>query len=817
MIAPILYTLGGLVVLTGGAFWLRKVIQDKANIARALDFIFFQIQIPKKESKEDQERERDQVSELRKVVGIGEQLLTALHGIYSSDLKEVLQNQDFFSLEYIATEGQIKFVMGCPRSLQEVLEKQITSHYPEAVVEEINNPEFFAPNTYQATGYIGAEKKCIHPFKDYQRFEAADPINTILNNLSNASDENGNAAAVQFMIRPIDNNWQEKARKKSKELSSGKKSVHWWNPFALIGDMLRFLVSGSDANPDQAAQGDPENAESGELTKMMEEKAEKVGFETIIRCIVSSKEKRLADINLNTVMKSFSQYGGPTVNNFERKKWHFKRKFIRNFSLRLFDQAWHVRNKIILTPAELAAMYHLPHIKYNNIPAVKWQNYKIVKAPSNIPKEGLLLGHNNYRGENTPIYMKRDDRFRHFYVIGQTGTGKSSILQVMARQDMKNGDGICVVDPHGSLVEDLLPFVPKERVDDVIIFNPADLERPMGLNLLEADTDEEKDMVALDAMNIMLKMFNEETFGPRIQDYFRNGCLTLMAHPEGGCITDIVRLFTDDGYQRACVKHVTNPVVKSFWTKQMAQTGQREKQEMIPYFSAKFGAFVTNSMMRNIIGQRKSAFDFAKVMDEGKILFMNLSKGVTGEINSKLLGLIIVSKIQMAALRRQKQMKEDRSDFFLYVDEFQNYVTDSIESILSEARKYRLGLCIAHQYLSQIDTSNQKDGVNLKDAVFGNIGTMMSYKIGAQDAEAMAKEMMPAFTDQDLVNIDKYKAVMKLSIDTQPSKPFSITPVNPYLEEGNEQFAEALKQISRLTHGRDKKFVEREIYTRLDV
>ena len=292
-----------------------------------------------------------------------------------------------------------------------------------------------------------------------------------------------------------------------------------------------------------------------------------------------------------------------------------------------------------------------------------------------------------------------------------------------------------------------------------------------------------------------------------------------MADPAGGALTDIVRLFTDDAFQRAKVQHVKNPVVKSFWTKQMAQTGQREKQEMIPYFSAKFGAFVTNSMMRNIIGQTKSAFDFASVMDEGKILFMNLSKGMTGEINSKLLGLIIVSKLQMAALRRQKKLTagEKPQDFFLYIDEFQNYVTDSIESILSEARKYRLSLNIAHQYLGQIDTSGYKKGLNLKEAVFGNVGTMMCYKIGAQDAEEMAKEMAPVFSDQDLLNIDAFKSAIKLAVDGQPSRPFSLNVQKPWLEKGNEKMSDALKQISRLTHGRSKKFVEKEIFTRLDV
>lgn len=795
-------------------YWLRW----KKDFNRSLDFIFLQIMIPKKESKEEYERERDQTNEIRKVIGIGEHFFATLHGIYSRDIKNIFTNQDFLSLEYIATDGEIKFFMGCPRHLKQIVEKQITSFYPEAVIEEVPAPEIFKDNTHQRTAYLTPSRKFWFPFKSYMRFESADPINNILNALSNASDENGNSAAVQIMIRPVKDNWQAKARRKAKKMASGKSDTAWWNPFALLGKLFGLLVRGAD---EEKLEGDSkESDESQEAIKAMEEKAEKVGFQSIVRCVASSPDTKSAEVNINSIVNSFAQYGAPSINSFIRRKWHSSRKLIRRFLLRSFRTSMHFQNKMLLSPEELTSFFHFPHIKFNQIPAVKWQNYKIVKAPSNVPKEGLLLGHNVYRGQEIPIHMKRDDRFRHFYVIGQTGTGKTSIFKSMIRQDLRNGDGFCVVDPHGSLIEDILPFVPKDRIDDVIIFDPSDLERPMGLNLLEAETEEEKDMVALDAMNIMLKIFDEEVFGPRIQDYFRNGCLTLMSDPAGGALTDIVRLFTDDAFQRAKVQHVKNPVVKSFWTKQMAQTGAREKQEMIPYFAAKFGAFVTNSMMRNIIGQTKSAFDFAKVMEEGKILLMNLSKGATGEINSKMLGLIIVSKLQMATMRRQKMLSggQKPNDFFLYIDEFQNYVTDSIESILSEARKYRLGLNIAHQYIGQIEQKEKRgQSVNLKDAVFGNVGTMMCYKIGAQDAEYMAKEMSPAFSDQDLINIDKYKAVMKLSIDTQPSKPFSIVPLNPYLEKGSDEMATSLKQISRLTYGRSKKFVEKEIFARLDV
>ncbi len=811
-----LFWIGGGVVVFAAMFWIIYLGRRSSDFRRSLDFVFLQILIPKKESKEDVERDRDQTSEIRKVIGIGEHFFETIHGIYSRDIKNVFTDQDFLSLEYIATDGEIKFFMGCPRELKPIVEKQITSFYPEAVIEETATPKIFHDKTYQATGYLAPAKKFWYPFKSYLRFESADPMNNILNALSNASDEHGNSAAIQIMIRPVKDNWQNKARKKSKELSSGKKSISSWNPISWIGSLLSIMLNGKEEEKNNET---PESNASQEMIKAMEEKSEKVGFETIIRCMASSPEKRIAEVNMTSVLNSFAQYGAPSLNGFLVRKWYSSRSLINNFLFRSFRSAWQAKKKMVLTPEEITSLYHFPHVKFNQTPGVKWQNYKIVKAPSDIPKEGLLLGHNVYRGKAQPIYMKTEDRFRHFYVIGQTGTGKSSIFQSMARQDLRNGNGLCVVDPHGSLIEQLLPFVPKSRVDDVIIFDPSDTERPMGLNLLEADGEEEKDMVALDAMNIMIKLFDEEVFGPRIQDYFRNGCLTLMSDPNGGALTDMVRLFTDDAFQRSKIKNITNPIIKSFWTNQMAKTGAREKGEMIPYFAAKFGAFITNSMMRNIIGQTKSAFDLSKIMNEKKILFMNLSKGAMGEINSKLLGLIIVSKIQTAALRRQKELTQGKKpeDFFLYIDEFQNYVTDSIESILSEARKYRLSLNIAHQYIGQIDQSNKKGGVNLKDAIFGNVGTMMCYKIGAQDSEYMGKEMEPAFSDQDLINIDKYKAAIKLSVDTQPSKPFSITPLNPYLEKGDAEMGTALKQISRLTFGRSKKFVEKEIFARLDV
>jgi hypothetical protein len=818
----ILQLLGLSAFLVGTGGLIIYLSRQRADFKRSLNFIFLQVLIPKKESKEDMDREREQTSEIRRVIGVAEHWFQTLYGIYSGEFKNKFTREDFLSCEYIATDGEIKFYIGCPRQLKSLIEKQITSFYPDAVIEETESPEIFKEKTHQSVAYLAGGKKFFYPLKTYQKFESSDPMNNILNSLSNASDENGNAAAGQFLIRPIKNDWQTKARKFSRELSEGSSGgMVWWNPFALLAGFVKIMVKGAQdkSEEDKTIKND---GASQEAVKGIEEKAEKVGFETIVRLVTSSPNKTQADVNLGSLGNAFAQYSSPSLNGLSSQKWYSKRQLIRNFLFRssvreIFD--WKSQ-RLVLTPEELSSLFHFPHIRFNDIPGVKWQNYKIAKAPNDVAKKGLLIGHNVYRGTETPIYMHREDRFRHFYVIGQTGTGKSSIFQTMIRQDLRNGDGLCVIDPHGSLVESILPYIPKNRVDDVILFEPADLERPMGLNLLEAATPDEQEMVALDAMNLMIKLFNEETFGPRIQDYFRNGCLTLMSDPAGGCLTDMLRLFTDNAFQKLKVQHVKNPVVKAFWTKQMASTGQKEQQEMIPYFAAKFGQFSTNRMMRNIIGQTKSAFDFSKVMNEKKILLMNLSKGMTGEINSKLLGLMIVSKIQVAALRRQKELTDGGQpvDFFLYIDEFQNYVTDSIESILSEARKYRLSLNIAHQYVGQIDSSGkQGSDTNLKDAVFGNVGTMMCYKIGAQDAEYMAKEMSPVFSDQDLINIDAFKAAIKLAINGKPSRPFSLNVVKPWLEKGDAEVATAVKQISRLTYGRAVKYVEKEIFTRLDV
>ena len=824
-----IWTVMGIILIFSGFYAFRYY----CNFQRSMNMIFLQVKMPRIEDEKESQKEKDRYTssqDFKEVVGIMEHLFDNLYTIFEEEVKYWFMGQDFLSFEIAVIDRQINFYVVCSREMESLIEKQITSFYPDALIEKVNDYNIFKPKSKTLAWYMRFIESPWLPFRSYQ-FTRSDPLSTITNVLSKFEHDEG--GAIQIMARPAREGWQEKGREYAAELfAKGKDTSFSGGPLKkLLGPiwkMFAITVHGPEEaskieNYDQQSHMTRTTPGVDEKVKAIENKCRKIGYETVIRIVASAPTTHKAKEHLQNIKSAFAQFTTTDSNSFTHTKWCSSKRVIINYIYRTLKRNWLQRlfqRRMICSSEELASIYHFPSIRYNKSPNINWLKYKIAPAPDNVPTEGLLLGHNIYRGIKTPIYMNNEDRFRHFYVIGQTGTGKSSIFQSMIRQDFHNKKGLAVIDPHGSLIEDIMPFIPRERADDIIYFNPADLERPMGWNLLDADTDDQKEMIALDLMNIMIKLFNEEIFGPRIQDYFRNGVLTLMApedKEERGTLIDIVRLFTDDVYEKHMVSKLTNPVVKSFWTNQMAKTGQREKQEMIPYFAAKFGQFITNKMMRNILGQTESAFNVDKAMQEGKIMLINLAKGLTGDINAKLLGMLVVSRIQNAALAREKIAKQDRKDFYLYIDEFQNFITPSIESILSEARKYRLSLNLAHQYVKQLEGDNPSKPSPVKEAVFGNVGTMMCYKIGAQDAELMGKEMAPVFSEQDLINIDKYKAVMKLSIETQPSRPFTIVPLNPYLETGDKEAAEAYKQLSRLKYGRDVEFVNKEICRRIGV
>ena len=558
-----------------------------------------------------------------------------------------------------------------------------------------------------------------------------------------------------------------------------------------------------------------------EVAKKMGEKAGQVGFDTVIRIIGSAKTKTKATNITNDIALSLNLFRDNYMNWFQTRRTIFL-DFINNavmklnFKRRLLDTRFLIfgEKKSTMVPEELASLFHMPSSRYNMAPNIKWLQYKVLPAPVDLPADGTLLGYNVYRGLKREVRITRNDRTRHHYCIGKSGSGKSVFLSWMARQDIIGKDGLCVIDPHGDLIEELVQFVPKERAKDVIVFNPADVERPMGLNILEAKTPEQQDLASSQATEIFIKIFGDEIFGPRIQHYFRNGCLTLMEDlDEGATLIDVPRIFVDDEFMKYKVSKVKNPVVRSFWEHEYAHTGERERQEMIPYFSAKFGPFITNSIMRNVIGQTKSAFNFRECMDQQKILLINLSKGKIGDLNTQLLGLIMVARLQMAAMSRVDIPENERKDFYLYVDEFQNFATVSFCSILSEARKYHLALIMAHQYIKQLE---KKNDTSIRDAVFGNVGTMISFKVGADDAEYMAKEYAPVLTEQYVLGIANFKAYIKLNIHNTTSRPFSLETIYD-MSAANKKIGEIVTQYSRMKYGRKKEFVDQEISARIGI
>lgn len=796
--------------------------------------VYIQVTLPRQETQQDKEKQAEK--DFREIIGVMEQFYRNIHEIRELSITNRIRNFFFdlsvVSFEIVAINKQVTFYVVTYPYYQEIVEKQITSYYTDADVQTAD-PYVIKPPGNRLRGYYAyLIRPHWYPIKTYKTIEN-DPLNNITNVLSKVTEDD--RAAFQFVINPRGSRWRKRAERMGTQImlgKSGRRSFFNIPVLSWIFDAIYGIIFGYDKTQHSSA---PSAGPFGggqfvrmlqtreEVAKSVGEKAYQPGFDTTVRVLASSKTQTRAYHLANSMILSLHLFKHGGSNWFQTRRIIFIDSLNNKLMLHAFKNRLHHfvpipyllrERRSIMVPEELAGMYHFPNARYNFTPVIKWLEYKVVPAPVDIPEEGIYLGDNVYRGVSRKIYMMREDRTRHQYIIGKSGTGKSNFISFMARQDIQNGDGVCVIDPHGDLIEDILHYIPRERAKDVLVFNPADQERPMGLNILEADTPEQQDLVSSQATEIFIKLFGDEIFGPRIQHYFRNACLTLMEdEQEGATLIDVPRIFVDDDFMRYKVRKVKNPVVRSFWEHEYAHTGERERQEMIPYFSSKFGPFITNSIMRNTIGQTRSAFDFREIMDTQKILLINLSKGKIGDLNTQLLGLVVVARIQMAAMSRVDMPESERKDFYLYVDEFQNFATESFCSILSEARKYRLALIMAHQYIKQLAKG---EDASIRDAVFGNVGTMMSFKIGADDAEYMAKEYAPVLTEADIIGIANYKAYIKLNINNATSRPFSMNTL--YDTTGkNEKIAKIMKEYSRMRYGRNREFVDQEIAARIGI
>ncbi len=783
-------------------FLLKKIMTKQAHARGGQDvLVTLRITIPR--YKKDAETQQvESVTVTREKIAVAETLYAALGGLKAKKgIKSWLRGEsDVFALELVSHDKLVTFYVTVPRKYQEFVEQQLNAQWSDASVEPIEDYNMFSPQGTIVAGFIKFKRENILPIKTYKEIDS-DPLNALTNALSKVAE--GDGVAIQYVVRPATSGWRSFGLKVVKNMQQGMTYSE-----AKSGGKSHGWLS-SKEKVEKAKEKMAARRLSAAETKMLEgieNKLSKAGLETTIRVVASANTAEVAQMYLSNVLQAFGQYNIYEYgNSFEKSIPSSRKRIIDGFIFRTFDD----RQGIILNSEELASLWHLP-LPTSETPNIRWMAARTAPAPTNVATSGLHLGYNMYRGKKTELYMKDADRRRHMYIIGKTGSGKTEFIKNLAVQDIQAGHGVCVIDPHGDLADDLLGLIPKDRIDDVVYFNPSDTERPMGLNMLEAPNEQMRDFAVQEMISIFYMLFPPEMIGPMFEHNMRNYMLTLMADVQNpGTLVEIPRMIADEAFQKAWVAKVKDPVVRSFWQDEMAKTSDYHKSEMMGYLVSKVGRFVENEMMRNIIGQSKSAFNFREIMDKNKILLVNLSKGKTGEVNASLLGLILVAKLQMAAFTRADVPEEQRKDFYLYIDEFQNFVTPSIATILSEARKYRLNLVLAHQYMGQLVRDGKSE---IRDAVLGNVGSMFVARVGPDDIEVLEKVFAPTFTGQDLLNSDMFTWNVRMIIDNAQAKPFTMKAYPPV--NGSKKVAAALKEICRLQFGRDKAMVEREILDR---
>ncbi len=750
------------------------------------------------------------------------ELMNQVYKNFYAIFDEGWKNKEFgnnaISMEILVEKEVIKFILWVPSDHLMTVEKMIASFYTGAIVENIRQPKILEAGKYFAGGEFTLTKDSVHPLKTYESFEA-DPMDSILSAFSNISRDE--KVWIQILVEPLHENWLKKMRKTADDIKEGKKKLwFWW--------IIQKLRDSGKKETSEKEQKEKKHSFSQQQLSDFDKKMDDELFRVKIRTIATSPDRQRPRKIIDDISRLFNQYNYIGLNTLKFNKAQDLQTFARHYSLRiLYPDTSLLTNILKFNPStvlnikELSSIIHFPHGRFNQNPRIAWQKFKVIPAPDDLPSEGIVVGYNNYWGVKREIRITDKDRFRHIYILGQTGTGKSTIMLTQAIDDMDNGRGFTFIDPHGEAVEFLLRHFPKERIDDLIYFDLWNTAYPIGLNPLEVSPDDsdEKDVVTNDLVEMFIQMYGHEIFGPRIQDYFRNACLLLMDQPEGGTIVDIMRLFTDEAFAEAKIRNLKDPVVAAWWNKTYKKMGDREKAEIIPFIQAKFWPFTTGVYVRNIIGQSKSAFKMYDAMQQKKIILMNLAKGISGEETSKLIGKIIAMQVKLSALKRAKIEEKDRVPHYLYVDEFQNYVSQSFESIMSEARKYRLGLVVAHQYTDQLKQGGLWGELDLSKTIFGNIGNMFVYKVGAPDAEFLAKEFEPEFSQTDLTSTEAFMGACKISINNQQTRPFSFKAKIPYVLEAKNppEKVQIIKQISSLKRGTKRELVDKEIYFRIGV
>lgn len=806
-------SVGGVAAVVGFLVFMQyqRTVREAKNYERGLKMIPLRIHLPPSSTDIAVGSGRDERDVTEEVLSQAQVMYNIISSTATKGFKSRIYGQRHISLEIVAHEGLVQYYVVVPIVLEDVVRQAVAAAYPSARLEEVRDRNIFS-QMGKMSGTIGGEftlkKDFVYPIATYQESKR-DASRALLNALSAASRQDG--VAVQFLLRPAREGWTKQsidaAAKIIKDKGQNKSSTAGsLKPVDLLEALWKPPENNEESKKTEA--GNTLTSLEQSAVDAIQEKTRYPGYEVLVRVIVSSNTAAQSQTLLKNIVAAFALFDSPSFNGFKFAVSKNIEQLVTAYIFRFFPQSV---TSNILNSVELATLFHLP--SQNAIPTsqVVRQASRQVDGPTEIMDEGLLLGYNEFRGTKKPIRLSTNDRRRHTYIIGQTGTGKSVLLENLAFQDMMDGRGFAFVDPHGDSVESLLGKVPKERVEDVIYFNPGDMSNPIGLNMFEFDSPDQKDFLIQEAINMLYGLYDPGhtgIVGPRLEHIFRNSALLLMADPAGGTFVDIPKVLIDPEFVKSKLKYVTDQTVIDFWTKEFpASQRSNEAGEVISWVVSKFGPFISNDAMRNIIGQTKSGFNLREIMDNKKILLVNLSKGQMGELNSKLLGIIFVMKFQAAAMSRANVPEHEREDFSLYVDEFQNFATESFESILSEARKYRLNLILGNQFMTQLTDK-------VREAIIGNVGTVISGRIGITDAEILVKKFAPTFEAEDLTKMPNYQSITSVMINNVPSSPFSMSFIPP-MGQSNPELSDALKRLSAAKYGRPRAQVEKEIFERL--
>ncbi len=785
----------------------KRMVQEAKNYERGLKMVPIRIHLPPP-SDDLEVGGRDERDVVDEVLSEAQTMYNIIASTATKGFKTKLYGQRHISFEIVASDGLVRYYAVVPAVLTETIKQAISAAYPAARLEEVEMENIFSQQG-KMQGVIGGEfelkKDYFYPIATYQE-SRRDAARALLDALSGV--ERGDGAAIQIMFRPAPENWFFKSNEKVESIRKGKGKKS--NNAAAALDIMEALWKPPTYGLKNSNTDLPQlTALENEEIQAIEDKTKYPGYEVLTRVVASSTTASKSQAILQSIVSAFSLFDSPRYNGFKFNMTNNIEELVTSYIFRFFPQSI---NHNILNSVELSTIFHLPN--QNSIPTGKIERQRIrqVDGPTEPMKEGLLIGVNEFRGVEKQIRLGINDRRRHTYIIGQTGMGKSKLLENLAYQDIMDGKGFCFIDPHGDSAEELLGMIPRSRMDDVIYFNPSDTENPLGFNIFEIESPEDMDFVISETNSMLKSLYdpgNTGVVGPRMENIVRNAALLLMSDPEGGTFMDIPKVLVDPEFAKQKIKYLRNQRAIDFWTKEWpASQRSNDAGELVSWVVSKWAPF-ESGLINNIIGQKKSAFNIREVMDNNKILLVNLSKGKLGEAAAKLLGMVFVMKFQAAAMSRADIPEDERKDFCLFVDEFQNFATDSFESILSEARKYRLNLILANQFTTQLKDS-------IKDAIFGNVPNKIVGRVGIDDAEVLQKAFTPTFTAEDLTKTPNYNSITTVLVNGFPSAPFTMKLLPP-IGRSNSEIREGLRKYSASKYGRPRAIVEDEIRKRLSV